>query len=62
MGKTALLSLPYLLLFGFYFWWRLIIFPTTLSKLNYAGDFKMLGGFPGVNPGRYACPVHTRIL
>ena len=45
LGKTILLWLPYLLLFGFYFWWRLIIFPTTISKLNYAGDFKMLDDF-----------------
>jgi uncharacterized membrane protein YvlD (DUF360 family) len=45
VGKTVLLSLPYLVLFGFYFWWRLIIFPATITKLNYAGDFKMLGDF-----------------
>ena len=45
LRKSAVLSLPYLLLFGFYFWWRLIIFPGTISKLNYAGDFKMLGDF-----------------
>jgi hypothetical protein len=45
IGKTAMLWLPYLLLFVFYFWWRLTIFPATISKLNYAGDFKMLGDF-----------------
>jgi hypothetical protein len=45
LGKTALLFAPYLLFLGFYFWWRVIIFPTTIPKLNYAGDFKMLGDF-----------------
>jgi hypothetical protein len=43
--KTALLWLPYILLFAFYAWWRLIVFPTTISKLDYAGDFKMLEDF-----------------
>lgn len=45
LGRLVLLWLPYLLIFAFYFWWRLIIFPTTITKLNYAGDFKMLGDF-----------------
>lgn len=43
--RTLLAWLPYFALFAFYFWWRLVIFPTTVSKLNYAGDFKMLEDF-----------------
>jgi hypothetical protein len=45
IGKTLLLSLPYLTLLGFYFWWRLIVFPITVAKTNYAGDFKMFQDF-----------------
>lgn len=45
IGRVALMWLPYLVLFGFYFWWRLVVFPTTITKLNYAGDFKMLEDF-----------------
>ena len=45
LGRAALQWLPYLLIFAFYFWWRLIIFPATITKLNYAGDFKMLEDF-----------------
>ncbi len=44
-GKVALMWLPYLLILGFYSWWRVVIFPTTITKLNYAGDFKMLEDF-----------------
>ena len=44
-GRAALLWLPYLVIFGFYSWWRVAIFPATLTKLNYAGDFKMLEDF-----------------
>lgn len=43
--RTIWQSLPYLIILGFYFWWRLFIFPTTLIRSNYAGDFKMLGDF-----------------
>ena len=45
IGKTIWLSLPYLILLGFYFWWRIFYFPSTLSRSNYAGDFKMLEDF-----------------
>jgi hypothetical protein len=45
LGKTLWLSLPFLILFGFYFWWRLFVFPSTISRSNYAGDFKMLEDF-----------------
>lgn len=38
-------SLPYLLIFALYFWWRLWIFPTTIPISNYAGDFKLLQDF-----------------
>lgn len=43
--KTLLLSLPFLLLLGFYFWWRLILFPASLPTVQYAGDVKMLKDF-----------------
>ncbi len=43
--KTLLFSLPFLLLLGFYFWWRLILFPASLSTPQYAGDVKMLRDF-----------------
>ena len=45
LGVLALRWLPYLLILAFYFWWRLVVFPATLTKLNYAGDFKMLEDF-----------------
>lgn len=45
LGKTALLSLPYLMVLGCFFWWRLAIFPATIAKANYAGDFKLLQDF-----------------
>lgn len=45
LGKTILLSLPYLLILGFYFWWRLVVFPSSISTLQYAGDVKMLEDF-----------------
>ena len=45
IGKTLWRSLPYLILLGFYFWWRIFYFPSTLSRSNYAGDFKMLEDF-----------------
>jgi hypothetical protein len=43
--RIALYSFPYILLLGFYFWWRLIIFPGTIPVTNYAGDFKLLQDF-----------------
>ena len=43
--RVLLLSLPYLLILGFYFWWRLVVFPTTIPVTNYAGDFKLLQDF-----------------
>jgi hypothetical protein len=45
LGRAALLGAPYLLILGFYFWWRLAIFPTTIAITNYAGDFKLLQDF-----------------
>ena len=45
LGRTLLFSLPYLAVLAFYFWWRLVIFPTTISITNYAGDFKLLEDF-----------------
>ncbi len=45
LGKALLLFLPFFFLLGFYGWWRLIVFPSTLHKLNYAGDYKMLDEF-----------------
>ena len=54
IGKTLRLSLPYLILLGFYFWWRLIVFPTTVSRTNYAGDFKMFQDFhPSILGGMF---------
>jgi hypothetical protein len=47
LNRAALLEVPYLLILGFYFWWRLAIFPTTISVTNYAGDFKLLQDFSG---------------
>jgi hypothetical protein len=44
-AKTFWLSVPFLALLGFYFWWRLFVFPSTISRSNYAGDFKMLEDF-----------------
>jgi hypothetical protein len=43
--KALFLSLPFLLLLGFYFWWRLILFPASLTTAQYAGDVKMLKDF-----------------
>jgi hypothetical protein len=43
--RTLVLTLPYLLLLGVYAWWRLRIFPTTLPRSNYAGDFKLFEEF-----------------
>ncbi len=45
IGRTLWLSSPYLIILGSYFWWRLIVFPTTVSRTNYAGDFKMFEDF-----------------
>lgn len=47
LRKTALLFLPYVLILGFYTWWRLIVFPASIARLNYAGDFKMFEDFQG---------------
>ncbi len=47
LAKSLLLFLPYVLIFGAYFWWRLFVFPTTLARMNYAGDFKLLQDFVG---------------
>jgi hypothetical protein len=44
-ARVFLLALPYLLILGFYFWWRLIVFPGTIDISNYAGDFKFLQDF-----------------
>lgn len=43
--RTAVLALPYVLLVGFYGWWRLRIFPSTIPTANYAGDVKLLQDF-----------------
>ncbi len=45
LTKTLLLFSPYLLIFGAYFWWRLEIFPRSIARLNYSGDFKFLQDF-----------------
>jgi hypothetical protein len=45
--RTAMLWLPYLVVFGVYAWWRLVLFPASIARLNYAGDFKLLGDFQG---------------
>ncbi len=45
--KALLLFVPYLAVFATYFWWRLFVFPTTLARMNYAGDFKLLQDFGG---------------
>ena len=47
LGRTLLLGLPYLLIIGFYLWWRLLVFPSTISSSNYAGDFKFMQDFKG---------------
>ncbi len=59
LRRTVLLSLPYLVILGFYFWWRLVVFPASLAKLNYAGDFKMLEDFKASFMGG-ALSVFTR--
>ncbi|MFH1184465.1 MAG: hypothetical protein V1755_05435 [Chloroflexota bacterium] len=43
--RLFLLVLPYLLILTFYFWWRLVVFPSTVTRANYAGDFKLLEDF-----------------
>ena len=43
--RVLLLSLPYLLILGSYFWWRLLVFPSTIPITNYAGDFRLLEDF-----------------
>lgn len=45
LRTAALWSLPYLIILGFYFWWRLIVFPASIPIANYAGDFKLLQDF-----------------
>jgi hypothetical protein len=60
-GKALLLSFPYLLILGFYFWWRLIVFPTTISVANYAGDVKLLDDFH-ISFGAGLLAVLTRAL
>ncbi len=47
LAKTLLLFLPYVAIFVAYFWWRLFVFPTTLARMNYAGDFKLFQDFGG---------------
>jgi hypothetical protein len=47
LGRALLLAAPYVLVFGVYFWWRLLVFPGTISRSNYAGDFKFLQDFSG---------------
>lgn len=47
LGKTILLGLPYLLVFAGYFSWRIFVFPQSLARLNYTGDFKFLQDFSG---------------
>ena len=47
LAKSVLFFLPYVLVFAGYFWWRLFIFPTTLARMNYAGDFKLFQDFGG---------------
>lgn len=46
-AKTFLLFAPYLAIFGAYFWWRMIVFPRSIARLNYSGDFKFLQDFQG---------------
>lgn len=43
--KTVLASLPYLLIFGVYFYWRSVIFPASLATKQYAADVKFLADF-----------------
>jgi hypothetical protein len=43
--RVILTALPYLLILAIYFWWRLIVFPSTITIANYAGDFKLLEDF-----------------
>ncbi len=47
LAKSIFLFLPYVLIFAAYFWWRLFVFPTTLARMNYAGDFKLFQDFGG---------------
>ncbi len=47
LAKTVLLFIPYAAIFAAYFWWRLFVFPTTLARMNYAGDFKLFQDFGG---------------
>jgi hypothetical protein len=57
--RVILLSLPYIAILGFFFWWRLVVFPGTISVTNYAGDFKLLQDF-GVSWISGALAVLTR--
>jgi hypothetical protein len=45
MRKTLMIWLPFVGLFALYLWWRLALFPATISTREYAGDFKMLADF-----------------
>jgi tetratricopeptide (TPR) repeat protein len=42
LGRTAFRWLPYLLILVFYFWCRLIFFPSFLHTTSHAGDIKSL--------------------
>ncbi len=45
LGGTMIRYVPYLLITGFYFWWRFIVFPQQVASR--AGDLKILHGTSG---------------
>lgn len=45
LAKTAIFSAPYLLILGSFLWWRLIVFPTMMSPLDYVRGFQLLADF-----------------
>jgi len=45
LRKTLTVWFPFVGLFALYLWWRLALFPATISTREYAGDFKMLADF-----------------
>lgn len=59
LRSVALWALPYLVILGFYFWWRLAVFPASIPVANYAGDFKLLQDFT-VSPLSGMLAVATR--
>lgn len=43
--RTAIFSVPYVMIFGSFVWWRLIVFPALMSPLDYVRGFRLLADF-----------------